>query len=114
MALLNINQYQSAVDALEKSINLKEDWETSRNLAEALLRLGKEEEATAEMQKYFRKNINQYFRQIDPCLEHKDGVIVTREDIRSITDDLSKLEYAFHPSYFTRAKRTNYCNLGNT
>ena len=104
MALLNMQEYQLAADALEKSIKLKEDWETSRNLGEALLQLGKEEEATITMQKYFRNNINQYQPKIDPFLGEKEGVSVTRGEIRRIANDLSKLDYAFHPSFFTGAE----------
>ena len=104
MALLNMKQYQLAVDALKKSIKLQEDWETSRTLGEAFLRLGKEEEAANAMQNYFRNNINQYQPKIDPCLAEKEGVSITQEEIRRIANDISKLDYAFHPSFFTGAK----------
>ena len=56
------------------------------------------------MQKYFEININQYQPKIDPCLGRQEGVSVTREKIRSLSNDLSRLGYAYHPSFFAGEK----------
>ncbi len=99
LALSKTQQYQEAIEAFNKSLSLHEDWQSYQGLEWALNKLGKVEEVTLKAQIYYRSSETNPHKTIDPSLGEKSGVSVTRNLIEDITENLSRIQFAFHPSY---------------
>ena len=97
--LSKMQRYQAAVKAFKQSLALKEDWQTYKGLGGALYGLGKWEKAV-EATRIFFKHVTPHF-EFDPLLGERQKVTVTNESIQKIQRELSKIEFAFHPSFLS-------------
>ena len=102
-SLYDMNKYQSAVDAFKKSLSLKETWKSYEGLGRALYKLENVERGIKIAQLGYRRTRPPHSK-IDPFLGEKHKVTVTRDLIENIAENLSKIQFAFHPSYFLEAK----------
>ena len=114
-ALGNTQQYQPAIEAFNKAKSTlisqearriviekseyQERSEQYQTLASNLHSMGKIEHATRAQQIYYRQSNAHPHKKVDPFLGEKSGVAVTRDLIEGITENLSRIQIAFHPSY---------------
>ena len=107
-ALLNIGKYQPSVDAFKKALALNEDSKTYHGLGLALDKLGEDNEGIKAFQKYFQLSDIHPCVKTYPFLGQKGGITVSRDLIENIIQNLSKFEFAFHPSYVSEIEEDNH------
>ncbi len=108
IAFLNIGHHQQAVDALKKSLALNENWYSYQGLGQALDKLGKDDEGVKAFQKYYQLGGLHPHIKTCPFLGQKGGISATRDLIENIIEDLSKFQFAFHPSYLSETEENNH------
>ncbi len=123
-ALFHTQQHQQAIEAFDKaksilisqeaiSIDTKKSADQERGkqyqtLALQLASLGKIEHTTRAHQVSYRCSCDNPHKLVDPFLTEKSGVGVTRDLIESITENLSSIQFAFHPSYYSEATKDDH------
>ena len=100
--LHDMKEYYQAVDAFKKSLSLKDNWNAHQGLGSALHKLGELEQGVKESRIVYRY-FSPYIK-LDPFPGEKDKVSAKRDLIQNIKEVLSEIQFAFHPSYCSRAE----------
>ena len=77
------------------------------HLAHSLNNLGRVEQATRATQIYYRQSIAHPHKMVDPFLGEESGITINRNLIDCISENLSKIQFSFHPSYYTEANNND-------
>ena len=100
-ALINTQDCQLAVDSFKYALMLSDDNQPYQGLGDAFLKQGKSKHATRVAQIIYRQDDSRPHLEIDPFLGEESGVVISRDLIKSISERLSRFQYAFYPSFLS-------------
>ena len=100
--------YPQAIDSFKKSLILKEEHKSYRYLGSAFYELGKIKQGIKATRLFYR-HLSPHLN-IDPLLGEAHKVSASRDLIQKIKFDLSKKNFAFHPSYPSEIENNNNFN----
>lgn len=100
------NDNECIVAAMKLSIDIEitNSWKPVRRyeyLANSLHELGRAEQAMRASRIYYRQGNAAPCKKVDPFLGEKSGITVTRDFIHDVSEKLERMQFAFHPSYYS-------------